>query len=124
MKNRIDANIERIDFDIKFEKTINDMLKAYHNWRWISVDDELPKMCETVIVQGIIDKTNIGFQIYEARRWTGWTSGWPGINEGKEPPWEWLTPQDTRIAEVKYWMPLPKNPLIKVKEQENADDRL
>lgn len=85
-----------------------EIVTAYDCWRWVSTEEDLPRMVQEVLVWGKIDKINICNQIHVGRRWSGWTSGWEGQSEGKDPPWEWLNPQDIRIAEVTHWMYYPE----------------
>ena len=84
---------------------------------WKRESEGLPIRFESVLVLGVVEKINVLRQIYEGRRWTGWTQGWEGQREGKEPPWEWLTPCDARITYVTYWMPIPTLP-----DEEEAKD--
>lgn len=73
---------------------------------WENVNKELPKMFVNVIVWGVIEKINVIPQAWQARRWSGWSNGWPGISEGKEPSdWIWLTSTDIKIYKVLLWMP-------------------
>ena len=83
---------------------------------WIDVKDELPSMYRNVIVWGVRPKENICHQLYQARRWTGLT-GHPNrdamweAQEGDELCcWDWATPCDYSVVEVKFWMPFPEIP--------------
>jgi len=78
-----------------------------HGGNWIPTNVSLPPMFETVFVRG--DTKEYPFHLYCARRWTGWSSGWPGISEGKEPPWDWIaSPSDFPITNVTHWFPMPR----------------
>lgn len=81
-----------------------DRLEAISGSDWIPVREYLPPMFKNVLVCG----TTIGGEcgVIQARRWTGWSSGWPGIEDGIEPPWEWLTKSDRRVYEVDRWKPV------------------
>lgn len=66
----------------------------------INVEDSLPPMFEDVLVVGIVKHINVCPQIWQARRWTGITSG---FDVEKDKLWNWLTPTDSDVIDVKYW---------------------
>jgi len=92
------------------------------NPEWISVADNLPPMFENCIVYGRQKRENVCTQAWQARRWTGCSSG---FDVEKNKLWEWLTPCDFHVADVTHWMPLPEtsNPAFKqrTQEKENPD---
>lgn len=74
---------------------------------WIDANKLLPEMFEVVLVYAVHPKFATGYHAFEARRWTGLTSGFDveAING-----WEWLTTYDYTIDKTKvlFWLHLPK----------------
>lgn len=71
----------------------------------IDATKELPEMFTPVIVFGCIEKLNVLPQMWEARRWTGCTSG---FDVEKDKLWGWYTPTDMRVNNVTRWIPMPE----------------
>ncbi len=88
-------------------KNYTRMQNKVDKYRQIPIAERLPKMFTNVLVYGVVEKQNICPQIWEARRFTGWSTGWPGCVEGKEAPWYWLTPNDSLVKDVTYWIEKP-----------------
>lgn len=78
--------------------------------KWISVEEDLPDMYESVIVWGRREKENVCRQAYQARRWTGCTSG---FDVEKDKLWQWVTPCDYQVSDVTHWFPMPEERLPK-----------
>ena len=71
---------------------------------WINVNDQLPVMFQNVIVWGVRKKENVVHQSWQARRFTGCSSG---FDVERDKLWQWLTPTDGQIEQVTHWMPMP-----------------
>jgi len=71
-----------------------------YSGQWISTREFLPPMFHNVIVWGCPEKGCT--HAYQARRWTGYTSG---PDRGKY--WTWTMPNDRDIGDVTHWMPMP-----------------
>ncbi len=74
---------------------------------WISAKEVLPPMFVDVMVWGIIEKFNVCHQAWQARRWSGWTSGWQTSDVIDPPDWIWTAPCDYNVRDVTHWMPMP-----------------
>lgn len=72
--------------------------------QWIDANSALPPMFRNVIVWGILPGHNVGYQAWQARRWTGCSHD---VEEKKL--WDWMTPTDRGpVKDVTHWMPLPE----------------
>jgi hypothetical protein len=73
---------------------------------WIDVRSMLPLMFQNVIVWGVRSKLNVCHQAWEARRWTGCTSG---FDVEKDKLWSWeITGGGGSIHKVTHWFPMPE----------------
>lgn len=71
---------------------------------WQDVRSTLPLMFENVIVWGRVRSRNVCHQMWQARRWTGCSSGFD-VEGGKH--WDWVTPTDGIVEEVTHWFSSP-----------------
>lgn len=71
---------------------------------WMDVRSVLPPLFQKVIVWGRVKSRNVCHQMWEARRWTGCTSGFDV--EGDK-CWEWVTPTDGVVHDVTHWFSAP-----------------
>jgi hypothetical protein len=69
---------------------------------WVSVDDRLPPMFQDVLVYGVQERANVLAQVWQARRWTG--------SNQSSAAWDWLTPTDHPVVDVRFWMHVPDFP--------------
>lgn len=76
----------------------------------INVADQLPPWFENVLVYGTAKRLNVSPQFWQARRWTGWTSGFMQDGVDQRGIGEWLTPCDYVVRDVVYWSELPEEP--------------
>lgn len=90
-----------IAFDTKeaFEKAL-DMLK---NYKWVSVDERLPKTGESVLVYVAINKNLKGFGECKPEIRIGW------LDDGGK--WA-LQFSNMDYSEVLCWLPIPEPPVI------------